>query len=155
VLVVAGWHVPAAYDFALAHETVHDLEHLSFVVVGALVWMQIADPARRGRLQRSQRLVYMLVLVGAGTVLANVLVAAPAPLYPAYAQPGPDALGLSPLRDQQLAGLVMLTEQIVAFSICAAFLLRSREAAAQSGRSGTVRPGPRPTRTARVTALGP
>src|SRR5262249_33300113 len=30
MLVIAAWHVPAAYDYALTNETVHDLEHLSF-----------------------------------------------------------------------------------------------------------------------------
>jgi cytochrome c oxidase assembly factor CtaG len=150
MLVIAGWHVPAAYDFALGHETVHDLEHLSFVLAGLLVWMQIVDPARREHLQGSQRLRYMLVLAGAGTVLAAVLGVAQSPLYPAYDRPGPGLFGLSPLRDQQLAGLTMLVEQVAAFSICAAFVLRT-----QSGSSGTVRPGLRPTRTARVTALGP
>ena len=95
----------------------HDLEHVSFVLAGLLVWMQIVDPARRRSARAAQRLGYMLVLVGAGTVLAAVLAFAPSPLYPAYAHP--TMLGLSPSGDQQLAGLVMLAEQVVAFSICA------------------------------------
>ncbi len=94
----------------------------------------------------------MLVLGGAGTVLAAVLAFAP-PLYPAYAHPS--MLGLSPSGDQQLAGLVMLAEQVVAFSICAAFLLRARSERRQSGSEGMVKPGLRPTSTARVTAVGP
>ena len=81
------------------------------------------------------------------------------PLYPAYAHPDRRLLGLSPVHDQQLAGLVMLAEQVAAFSICTAFLLRARispvRQSAQSGSSGTVTPGPRPSRTARVTAVGP
>jgi putative membrane protein len=104
VVVMAGWHVPAAYDFALGHETVHELEHLSFVLAGLLVWMQIVDPARRKHLQPSQRLRYMLVLLGAGTVLAAVLDIAQSPLYPAYDHAGPGPLGLSPLHDQQQPG---------------------------------------------------
>ena len=124
-LALASWHVPAAYDLALRHETVHDLEHLSFMLVGVLVWMQIIDPARRACLGTSARLSYMLVLVGAGAVLAAVLVVAPAPLYPAYASSG-GLLGVTPVHDQQLAGIVMLAEQLAAFSVCAAFLLRAR-----------------------------
>ena len=33
-VAIAAWHVPAAYDFALSHEAVHDLEHASFVSRG-------------------------------------------------------------------------------------------------------------------------
>jgi cytochrome c oxidase assembly factor CtaG len=49
------WHVPAVYDYAAAHPLVHDLQHLSFVLAGALVWLQLVDPARHGRLRRPQR----------------------------------------------------------------------------------------------------
>src|SRR5439155_3338015 len=56
MLVIAGWHVPVAYDYALRNQTVHDLEHLSFIVAGLFVWMQIVDPARRRHLSLTQRL---------------------------------------------------------------------------------------------------
>ena len=48
--MIAAWHVPAAYDYTLTHQVVHDVEHLSFVVVGLLVWIQLVDPARRREL---------------------------------------------------------------------------------------------------------
>ena len=51
------WHVPAAYDYALAHPIAHDLEHLSFIAVGLLAWTQIVDPGRRKTLDPAQRLV--------------------------------------------------------------------------------------------------
>src|SRR5438309_4642157 len=38
LLVIAAWHVPAAYDYALRQQTVHDVEHLSFMLAGLLVW---------------------------------------------------------------------------------------------------------------------
>jgi len=126
MLVIAGWHVPAAYDYALRNQTVHDLEHLSFVVAGVLVWMQIVDPARRHRLSTAQRLAYMLVIFAAGAVLAGLLIASTAPLYPAYAADGPRLLGISPLRDQQLAGIVMVAEQLATLGACCYFLLRAR-----------------------------
>jgi putative membrane protein len=125
IVVIGAWHVPAVYDFALGHQTVHDLEHLSFIVVGLLVWAQIVDPGRRHRLSLSQRVGYMLALFGAGSVFAaGVLVFSPTPLYPAYAGGGARLFALSPLRDQQLAGLVMVVEQFAAFGLCAWFSLR-------------------------------
>jgi putative membrane protein len=123
MVVIAAWHVPAAYDYTLRNQAVHDLEHVSFILVGVLVWMQIVDPARRRRLGAVQRLGYMVALLCAGGVLAEVLVFSSTPLYPAYAHQARRLLGLSPLRDQQLAGLVMLAEQLLAFGMCAASLL--------------------------------
>lgn len=126
MVVIAGWHVPVAYDYTLHHQTVHDLEHLSFIGAGVLVWMQIVDPARRRRLQLAQRFGYMLVLSASGAVLAGLLVSSAAPLYPAYAGEGPQLFGISPLRDQQLAGIVMVAEQLAALCACSYFLLRAR-----------------------------
>jgi cytochrome c oxidase assembly factor CtaG len=126
MVVIAAWHIPAAYDYTLRHQTVHDLEHISFILVGLLVWMQLIDPARRNHLRVSQRLGYMLALFGAGAVLAELLIFSATPLYPAYADQGERLLGLSPLRDQQLAGLVMVAEQLASLGVCGVFLLRGQ-----------------------------
>jgi cytochrome c oxidase assembly factor CtaG len=107
--VMAAWHVPVAYDSVLPHRTVHDLEHLSFMVAGLLVWLQIVDPARRRTPLR--RLGVMIVLFCANAVFAFVLVLSPQ-LYPAY----PNVL------DQQLAGLVMLAAGTACLGLCAWFL---------------------------------
>ena len=69
---------------------------------------------------------YMLVLSGAGAVLAWLLVFSAAPFYPAYAGTGPGLFGISPLRDQQLAGIVMVAEQLATLGACSYFLLRAR-----------------------------
>jgi len=138
IAVIAAWHVPAAYDYTLRNQTAHDLEHTSFILVGLLVWMQIVDPARRSRLRLSQRLAYMLTLSTAGALLAAVLVLSPTPLYPAYARGGARLLGISPLHDQQYAGIVMVAEQVVSLGLCACFLLRTRlHAARPSARATT------------------
>jgi cytochrome c oxidase assembly factor CtaG len=107
------WHVPAAYDYALTHQVVHDLQHVSFMVGGVLIWAQLVDPARRRALSRNGRLVYAVCIFAAGQVLADVLLFA-APLFPSYASRS----------DQQLAGLVMLVEQALALGACVVFLLR-------------------------------
>jgi cytochrome c oxidase assembly factor CtaG len=121
-LVIAAWHVPAAYDYALAHQAVHDLEHLSFFAAGLLVWMQLIDPARRGELRVSQRLGYAVTLFAFGALLGGVLLLS-APLYPAYATQSTRLFGLSPLQDQQLAGLAMIGEQFLSLGLCTIFLL--------------------------------
>jgi cytochrome c oxidase assembly factor CtaG len=141
MLVIASWHVPAAYDYTLRHQTVHHLEHLSFILAGLLVWMQIIDPARRRALGLAQRLGYMLALSSAGALLAAVLILASAPLYPAYAGGGARLLGISPLRDQQLAGIAMIAEQLLTLGLCAYFLLRIRLRAIPLGERATTGAG--------------
>jgi hypothetical protein len=48
--VLAGWHYPSAYDFVLSHQLAHDVQDVTFVLAGVLVWTQHVDPARRGEL---------------------------------------------------------------------------------------------------------
>ena len=118
--VYACWHVPAVFDFALAHGWAHTAEHLSFVAAGLLVWTQLVDPAGRRALSVAGRLAFAGTLFAFGQVLADLLFLAPEPLFPAY---GGD---LSALHDQQLAGLVMMVEQLLTLGVCAALLVRSQ-----------------------------
>lgn len=37
-LTLLLWHIPRAYDYALEHETVHDMEHLCFFASSLLFW---------------------------------------------------------------------------------------------------------------------
>lgn len=143
--VIGVWHVPSLYDYALTHGPAHDLEHASFVVAGLLVWYQLVDPARRGALSRAGRLGLAVALFAAGQVLTMVLVFSFDPLYPAYAAQDERLLGLSPVTDQRLAGVVMMVEQVVTLGACAAFLLRGaeRERRARAG-AASLTPGAGP-----------
>jgi cytochrome c oxidase assembly factor CtaG len=121
--VFAVWHYPPAYDYVLDHQTVHDLQHVTFVIAGVLVWTQLVDPARRGELRRSGRIALAVGLFACGQILSDVLIFSFDPLYPAYAAQDERLLGLSPLADQQLAGIVMMVEQTITLGMCVAFLL--------------------------------
>jgi cytochrome c oxidase assembly factor CtaG len=114
MLAIAGWHVPAAYDAALSQPLLHDLEHATFVIAGLLVWWQLVDPARRGRLSVAGRAALAGAVFLAGQVLCSVLLFAPAPFYIAYAHPT--------LGDQQGAALVMGGEQFLTLGTCVALL---------------------------------
>lgn len=122
-LVFAGWHVPAAYDWAAAHQAAHDLEHASFVAAGFLLWWVLIDPARTGKVSRARRLAAAAAVLAAGTAIADTLIFSLTALYPAYADQPHRVFGLSPLHDQQLAGLVMTVEQMLALGAFAAVLL--------------------------------
>jgi cytochrome c oxidase assembly factor CtaG len=142
-VVMGGWHVPAAYDYALTHQWAHNLEHASFAVAGVLVWNQLIDPAGRRTLTPAGRLAFLAVVFWAGQVLADVLLFSFSPLYPAYAAQDERLFGISPLTDQRLAGVVMMVEQVIALGICAVFLFRllRRERHPETGRP-LLAPGP-------------
>ena len=124
LVVLVVWHVPAAYDAALRHAALHRLEHLSFVVVGALVWTLLIDPARHGRLSVDERLGLAVVLFWIGQVLSYPFVFGFEPYYDVYVEQPHRLLGLSPLTDQKLAGLVMMAEQALTLGVAIVVLLR-------------------------------
>jgi len=119
-VTIYAWHIPAAYDYAAAHQTVHDLEHLTFFLAGLLVWTQLVDPARHGRLRRPQRVFFALGMLALSQPLVDVLLFSTGSAYPRYV----GAHGISALTDQRLAGVVMMTEQLLTLGICVALLLR-------------------------------
>jgi len=117
-----AWHVPRIYDYAAEHQTVHDLEHLSFVVVGLLVWNLLVDPARGARLSLAGRIGVAVSVFAAGDpVMAGLISSGPS--YPHYVGQPDRLLGLSPRADQIAAGTVMLVEQILTLGTCCAILL--------------------------------
>jgi putative membrane protein len=129
--VLAGWHYPAAYDYALGHQAAHDLQHVTFVLAGLLVWIQLVDPARRGELRRAGRIGLAVALFACGQVLADVLVFSFEPLYSAYAAQDERLFGFSALFDQRFAGVVMMVEQALTLGTVVVLLLvaSQREAA--------------------------
>ena len=121
-LNLAVWHVPALYDAALRHAALHDFEHACWFTAGLLVWTLLVDPAAHGRLTTGGKLALAVALFAAGQILTDVLVFSFTPLYPAYA----GAYGIGAVTDQQLAGVVMMAEQLLTLGTLAAVLLRPR-----------------------------
>ncbi len=116
------WHVPRIYDYAAEHQAVHDLEHLSFVLTGVLVWNLLIDPARTHRLPVAGRVGLAVAVFAAGDPVTAGLISSGAS-YPHYVEQPRRLLGLSPHGDQVLAGTIMLVEQIATLGTCAAVLL--------------------------------
>jgi putative membrane protein len=96
------WHAPALFEAALEVEWIHTLEHAGFFFSSLLLWQ--AAFARGTSAIAAAGVV--LVTFMTGGMLGGLLLLAPVPLYDWY---GDLALlwGLTPLQDQQLAGLAM------------------------------------------------
>ncbi len=116
------WHVPAAYDYAVSHPTVHIAEHVSFVIVGSLYWWHLLSPIRaRARLGGMGPVIYMAstkLFVGA---LGMGLAFAPEALYPYYVH-HLRVWSISAHDDQAIAGLIMAVEQSVVMGLALALL---------------------------------
>jgi cytochrome c oxidase assembly factor CtaG len=119
---LAVWHIPSIYDGAVRHPLLHDFEHACWLSVGLLVWTLLVDPAGHGRLTVGGRLALAVAMFACGQILTDVLVLSFTRLYPAYT----GAYGLSALTDQQVAGLVMMGEQLLTLGLLAIVLLRPR-----------------------------
>jgi putative membrane protein len=106
VSVVWGWHVPGAYQAALVRPSVHLLEHATFLGTGLLFWTVALRAGKGPRLARGADVLFVLTAWLQSGALGALLTFAPAPIYPAYVASS-GSLGLDPLRDQQVAGLIM------------------------------------------------
>ena len=109
-VVLWTWHVPAAYDAALASGWLHDLEHLTFALAAVVFWWPVIGPAPRAASPPTAvaRVVYLVLATFSGSALGVLLAASPVPLY-AYgkAASGEAPGALSPLEDQAWGGIVM------------------------------------------------
>ena len=101
------WQVPIPHDLALRHETVHVLMHGSMLFSGFLFWWLVVDPKpHRSRLHYGLRVLYLGLIVIPNTVLGAAITFNSGLLYQAYYD-YPQPLGLDPLMDQQLGGLLL------------------------------------------------
>lgn len=108
-----AWHAPVLYEAALGDARIHVVEHLCFLGSATLFWWPICRPESSfAALPELLQIVYLFGAALSSTLLAAILTFASSVLYPTYALGPPysavrDALGISPLVDQQVGGLLM------------------------------------------------
>jgi cytochrome c oxidase assembly factor CtaG len=109
VVVLCGSHVPAIYDLAVAHQAVHDLEHLAYLVTSVLFWMPVVGlDLGPPRLDYPARVAYLFLAMAVTAVLGVVLSTSHSALYPYYVNAA-RAAGYSALSDQHAGGVIMWT----------------------------------------------
>jgi cytochrome c oxidase assembly factor CtaG len=101
------WHVPPLYEAALNHLGVHIGMHVAFMATGLVFWWPVVQPlAERTRIGEGGRLLYLFVSGFPMGLLALLLVASQSVVYGYYGT-GEPLWGVSPLADQQVAGVIM------------------------------------------------
>jgi len=106
-VVIAAWHVPTLYNYALAHHPVHIVQHLMFLVASVLMWWPLLSPLPElPRLSYPLQMLYCFLMTIPMSVVAIYITYSDSILYPAYAS-APRIWQISPMQDQLIGGLVM------------------------------------------------
>lgn len=117
------WHIPAAYDAALEHHALLHLEHLTYLVTGLLLWWPVLH-AQPWSLSSGAKSAYLFAAFVFASPLGLLLALLPSPLYDFYVE-APRLWGLTPLADQQLAGIAMaVSEAFVFFAMFTVYFVR-------------------------------
>jgi cytochrome c oxidase assembly factor CtaG len=111
LLTYYAWHLPWAYDAALRHQwTILHAEHACYFTAGVLVWW----PVLHGRFGNGTKALYLFGAFVLASPLGLLLALLPNAVYHFY-EHAPRLWGLSPLSDQQIAGVTMASEQAIVF----------------------------------------
>lgn len=137
------WHLPGPYQAALRGDAAHALQHACFLGSALLFWWTVAH-GRAGRVGHGASVAYLFATAMHGGGLGALLAFARHPWYSAYAG-ATEAWGLTPLEDQQLAGLVMwipggLAYLVAALVLVAAWMRESERRAARWQERALPRP---------------
>jgi len=119
-----AWHVPAVYVAALERQSwlIH-LEHACYFATGILMWWPLLQDVPR-RLPAGARAGYAFAAFVLAAPLGLLLALLPRPIYDFYAETRPRVWGLSPLADQEIAGVTMAAEQAVVLFVVFLFWFR-------------------------------
>jgi len=137
-VAIWAWHAPALYAVVLRSEIAHAAQHASFLGTALLFWWAVLG-THGGRVRHTERIgarIAVLFLTALHTgALGALFTFAPTPLISAYLTTTAP-WGLTPLEDQQLAGLIMWIPGGIAYlAAVLALMARVLRADAPAGQS--------------------
>jgi putative membrane protein len=121
ILILYGWHFAFSFEGALRHPALHALQHESFVAGSMLVWWSVIEPKRRRMPGELWKVPYILGARLPGMLLAMGFILMHSPAYGAYYGDSARDYGISPLRDQQIAGAMMMGLDLAVMLFALAF----------------------------------
>jgi len=108
----AVWHLPWIYDAALRNpHTLLHLEHALYFATGVLLWWPVVHGAHSPGLKAG----YLFAAFALASPIGLLLALIPDAIYDFYVDAPGRLWGLSPLADQQIAGVTMALEQAAVF----------------------------------------
>jgi cytochrome c oxidase assembly factor CtaG len=130
VLVLFGWHFSIFFEAAVKYPFVHALQHMSFVAIGILVWWSALEPKRRRLRGELWKVPYLIGARMAGMLLGMSFVLIRVPVYTGVYAEGDRGHGFSALGDQQTAGAMMVSVDllIMVFALCFFFYRAAQDA---------------------------
>jgi cytochrome c oxidase assembly factor CtaG len=105
-VVMWAWHAPLLFDRALDSAGWHIAQHASFFVSALLFWWAMLHP-RGGASGYGTSAACLFATSLIGGALGALMSLSSSPWYADYAAMGMTGIGLDPLDDQRLAGLIM------------------------------------------------
>jgi cytochrome c oxidase assembly factor CtaG len=126
-----AWHAPPVYDAALNHQSwlIH-IEHACYFATGILFWWPLLHDVPR-RLPAGARSMYAFAAFVLASPLGLLLALLPKAAYPFYVHVQHRVWGLSPLTDQEIAGVTMASDQAIVLFVV--FLYWFRRFLAEEG----------------------
>lgn len=100
------WHAPALYQAAVLNPWIHHLEHASFFGTAWLFWGMLMPAGRHARTRYGIGVLMVFTTALYSGLLGALLTFSTTLWYPVYFLTTA-AWGITPLEDQQLAGLIM------------------------------------------------
>jgi putative membrane protein len=105
-MVLWIWHATTLYEAALQNEWVHSFEHLALLGTAMLFWWVLLKPVTQKLVHYGMAIPYLFATVLQSTILGALMTFTSEAWYPYYAS-FVTLWGLTPLQDQQFAGLIM------------------------------------------------
>ena len=107
-----AWHIPKIFHFALLHNTIYDLELLTFLLTALLNWWPLIGSVRElHRITYPMQMLYAFLDGQPLDIYAFLLVFSGVVIYPFYAIP--PQLGISAFADQAVGGALLLIPGLV------------------------------------------
>jgi putative copper resistance protein D len=113
MLVLYGWHFRVMFEGALRHDVVHVLQHMTFVGASVLVWWPALEPKRRHIPGELWKIGHIFAARMISLFLGMAFVFMRTPVYEGFYGDRARDYGLSPLQDQQLAGGLMMSLDVI------------------------------------------
>jgi cytochrome c oxidase assembly factor CtaG len=118
--VMIAWHLPALYDATLRSESLHVVEHLTFIASGVVLYwpvLQATSAHARWKLSAPFILLYLLVATLPQDAIALVLLFSREPFYAFYLHVPRLVPSLTPIIDQTLAGAALMVLGKATFAV--------------------------------------